>query len=332
MKNIKHNLDSLKGTIDIDVFEDALGLDVVKRLGDEDVCRCPLPSHDGYDANPSFTLNRLKLVYNCFACGIGGTLIDLVARMLDVDYEQAYAFCNDYSTKSSVGNFEKKIETIFKEERVVEAKTVLPLFNIVILEDWVNNETDYYSKRNIHSDTKARFALGFDLQHSRGDYTGPAAIIPHFFEQKLVGYQERWTDDDRPSKIPKYTNTKGFPKKETLFAYDEVTDRSPVVVVESALTAVYLTQLGFSSVATFGAQVTDDQIKLLRNFSWGVILAFDNDEAGIAACDRVVGRLHKTIPTHVIDRYGDNKQDLNDLSPSKAIEVIEQAKPWFMRG
>lgn len=332
MQDMKQKLDKLKETMDVDVFEDALNIDVVRTVGDEDMCRCPLPSHNGYDANPSFMFNRAQLVYNCFACGIGGTVIDLVARILDVDYEQAYAFCNDYSTQSGVGNFEKKIETIFKDERTSGAKKVLPLFNVVILEDWVNNETDYYANRNIHADTKMRFALGFDPAHTRGDYTGPAAIIPHFFDKKLVGYQERWVDESRPSKIPKYTNTSGFPKKETLFAYDEVTDRSPVVVVESALTAVYLTQLGFSSVATFGAQVTDDQIKLLQNFSWGVILAFDNDDAGNAACDRVVQRLHKTIPTHVIEQYGDSKQDLNDLSPSKAMEVIEQAKPWFMRG
>jgi len=336
--SIKEKVDSLRGSIDVDLLEDALGIDVINKLGDEDICRCPLPSHSGVDANPSFSLNRAKLLYNCFACGVGGSVIDLVARVLDVDYEDAYRFCKTYDDQTLGRDdpfaFGRKIESIMAREKMgMSISKPLPVYSRSVLDDWLESDTSYFSSRGINRETQKDFMLGFDPKHERAGYSGPAAIIPHFFDEKLVGYQERWTDDQRPKSIPKYTNTKGFPKAETLFGYDRaVSSRESVVVVESALTAVYLYQCNHPAVATFGAQVTDDQIKLLQSFRWGVTLSFDNDDPGRSACDTLVKRLHKTIPVHVIDSFGSEKQDLNDVPPEMVESLIKDSKPWFMRG
>lgn len=334
--SVKEQMSSLQGTLDIDLLEDALDIDVIKKSGNEDICRCPLPSHNGMDSNPSFSINRTKLVYNCFACGIGGNVIDLVARILNVDYDQAYRFCKTYEDGSSNAiSFGERLDRIFaSQQQKRTSPEPIPRFNKSILKDWTTDYCPYFESRGIHKTTQDRFALGFDPNHQRGNYVGPAAIIPHFFEGNLVGYQERWIDNDRPKNIPKYTNSKGFPKGETLFAYDEAAvgnNTQSVVVVESAITAIYLYQLGYTAVATFGAQVTDEQIRLLRSFSWGVILSFDNDHAGQSACDMVCNRLRKTIPVHVIGLSGAEKEDLNDLNGFQVRDLIENAKPWFMK-
>ena len=335
---VSERIGLLKGSLDIDLLEDALGMEVVKEMGDEDICRCPLPSHDGVDSNPSFSINRVKLVYHCFACGVGGNVIDLVARVLDVDYEDAYKFCKTYDDKNFDRDdpfaFGRKLETIFSSQHDKRKYAPLPRFNKEILKRWISCPTDYFTNRGLSEEVIAKYSLGYDLSHKRADYTGPAAIIPHFFEGALVGYQERWIDNDRPKSIPKYTNTKGFPKAETLFGYDFVVGNTsaPVIVVESALTAVYLDRLGYSSVATFGATVTDEQIRLLRSFSWGVTLAFDNDSAGHGARDMVSERLRKTLPIHILDDFGENKADLNDLNAEEVAILVENAKPWFMKG
>jgi len=335
---VRDKIDLLKNSLDLDLFEDALGIEVIKEMGDEDICRCPLPSHNGVDSNPSFSINRAKLVYNCFACGIGGNIIDLVARIMDVDYDAAYKFCRSYDD-STLGKddpyaFGKKLESIFATEKGEDKEyNPLPRFNAGSITAWVNNPTDYFAKRGISDDTRIKFMLGYDPNHIRGTYSGPAAIIPNFFQGSLVGYQERWLEDNRPKHIPKYTNTNSFPKKETLFGYDIAIGNNdkPVVVVESALTSVYLDQIGYPSVATFGSQVTSEQIRLLTSFSWGVVLSFDNDSAGKNACDHVSDRLRKTVPVHIVDSFGDEKADLNDLPEQDVVQLIENAKPWFMK-
>lgn len=332
---ISERLHLLSKSIDVDLFEDALGLDVMKKMGDEDICRCPLPSHNGYDANPSFSINRKKLLYNCFACGVGGNIIDLVARVRDCDYEEAYVFCKSYGGSfGAKESFNDRINNIFSISKQKEPEKILPIYKASILKDWVQNYSEYLVNRGIEEDAQDKFMLGFDPEHSRGDYTGPAIIIPHFFKENLVGYQERWIDNSRPKDIPKYTNTKNFPRRETLFGFDFAASdlNKNVIVVESALTVVYLHQFGYPAVGTFGAQVTDEQIKLLQSFSWGVVLAFDNDAAGKNATDVIISRLRKTIPVHVLDQFGSEKADLNDLSKQEVVKLIENAKPWFMKG
>ena len=337
--NLHEKMLLLKTTLDVDLLEDALEIEVIKEMGSEDICRCPLPSHDGYDANPSFSLNRDKLVYNCFACGVGGTIIDLVARVKNLDYEEAYQFCRTYLDqtlgKDNPFAFGERINEIFSRDK--QSSSIfkpLPRFNKSVLKDWLVEYPEYFESRGISRKSQDKFLLGYDAFHKRGDYVGPAAIIPHFFEDMLVGYQERWTEEDRPKNIPKYTNTKNFPRGETLYGYDLIVagnNDQPIVVVESALTAVYLDQIGFPSVATFGAQVTDEQIRLLRAFSWGVILAFDNDEAGRNARDLVGERLRKSISVHILPEYGSEKSDLNDFSEEEVVEIMQKAKPWFIK-
>lgn len=332
---VAENLGVLKRTLDVDLLEEALDLDVIKKMGDEDICRCPLPSHNGYDANPSFSINRSKLVYNCFACGVGGNVIDLVARVLNMDYDEAFRFCQTYGVEDSPRlSLEERLKNIFVNPLEHAPPPPLPRYSRKILVDWLQQYSDYFDQRGINAQSQDRFLLGYDANHQRGDYIGPAAIIPHFFEGNLVGYQERWVDESRPKKIPKYTNSSNFPKAETLFAYDQAIGNNsmPVLVVESALTAIYLYQLGYAAVATFGASISDHQIKLLQSFSWGVILSFDNDDAGRRACIHVGERLKRTIPVHVIEVGGEEKQDLNDVPPEKVATLVESAKPWFMKG
>lgn len=335
--SLSDNMRTLRESMDVDLFEDALGLVVARQIGDEDICSCPLPSHDGADHNPSFSINRAKLVYHCFACNVGGNIIDLVARIKDIDYDAAYVFCKTYHDGTVLKDdpffFSRRLEAAFSDKSN-SGGNPLPRYSKTILADWLGSYCEYFDQRGINEKSQDRFLLGYNEHHKRGDYIGPAAIIPHIFEGSLVGYQERWIEDDRPKNIPKYTNTKGFPKAETLFGYDFaiLNDKRPVVVVESALTAIYIDQIGYPAVATFGASVSDIQINLLKSFSWGLVLAFDNDSAGQRAEDLVYDRLRKTVPIHFVEATGVEKSDLNDFSERDVVYLLENAKPAFMKG
>lgn len=325
---------AIKDAIDVEELERALDIVVVSQNGDEDMARCPLSTHAGIDRNPSFSINRKKKLFNCFACGRGGTLISLVEDIKKCSYDEAYSFCRLYCV-SIQSNSNKdllfKLQSIMHEHREEDAE-VLPIFRESILNGWTQDvdNTDFFIKRGISPEVITLLKLGYDAEHGRGNYIGPAAIIPHFWENRLVGYQERWLGN-YPEGIPKYTNSKDFPKKNTIYNYHNVSS-GDIIVVESAMTVAYLMSLGHNAIATFGASVQPEQIRLIKNLcSVGsrVFLSYDNDVAGQMATSRIVKQLKNTVPLFIIEPPNESKGDLNDLTPAEVSARIESATPWW---
>src|SRR5438309_1725199 len=76
--------------IDIDLFEEAIGFEVLDTRRDNDIGRCPdiWGSGKNGDRTGKFGIHREKKVYNCWVCG-GGSLLSLVMDLKDYDIEQA---------------------------------------------------------------------------------------------------------------------------------------------------------------------------------------------------------------------------------------------------
>lgn len=336
----------IKHHVDIDTVEQRLGLEL-DHTGEEDVCSCPLPTHDGDDVNPSFAINREKMVFNCFKCGIGGSIPTLVMMLQDLDYSEALEWLID-SSEDADDSFESYILSILKQD--YEDATELPVFNDTVLDPWLSTDCDYFGPgwtapsdrptkrgRGISDKTRKTFRLGYDPVHYRRtrngpEYVGEAIIIPHYFDGKLVGYQEGWIDPERPKKIPKYTNTRNFPKAETIFNYDRALESvGDIYVVESAITVAYLHTLGYNAIGVFGAEAADGQYELMTHFVDGLVLAFDNDDAGRKATARTIRRLDGTISLSVAPTVPVEKGDLNDLSADNVHKLLSQEPtPGFL--
>lgn len=336
----------IKHHVDIDAVEQRLGLEL-DHTGEEDVCSCPLPTHDGDDVNPSFAINREKLVFNCFKCGIGGSIPTLVMMLQDLDYSEALEWLID-SSQDEDNSFEEYILSIMRQDE--EDATVLPDFSLSVLDPWLQIPCDFYGPnwvapsnrgvqrgRGISEETTKLFRLAYDPAHYRRtkngpEYVGEAIIIPHFFDGKLVGYQEGWIDPDRPKKIPKYTNTRNFPKAETIFNYDRAIETDgDIYVVESAITVAYLHSLGYTAIGMFGAEAADGQYELMTHFVDGLVLAYDNDDAGRKATARTIRKLNGTIDLSVAPTVPVEKGDLNDLSAEDVHKLLSQEPtPGFL--
>jgi DNA primase len=140
----------------------------------------------------------------------------------------------------------------------------------------------------------------------------------------LVGWQNRWLDDS----LPKYTNTRDFPKKTTLWGYDFASKiTQPPVIVESVPTALFLLSEGYSSIATFGANVSEVQASLLKIFQAGIILAPDNDKAGEQWTNRLTKWLWRFVPISITDLVDGAGSDLGDLvsDPELVHKLIDEA-------
>ena len=319
---------------------------------------CPLPTHPGADRSPSFSINEDSLLWNCFTCSDGGSLPLLVMRLEELDWDGAIDWLLPYSDgeiaeNDERGYLEQLERTLERAESRVERtrREALPFYSPKVIERLPEAPLELLTKWNITApETVTEHQIKYDEERRRykpdkGEYIGPALVIPHFFGGKLVGYQERWLDDDRPKWIPKYTNSDDFPKRQTLYGWDGALEDArrgmPVIVVESTMTRARLWELGYSAVATFGASVTGEQLRLLRSLIGGVILTQDNDPAylnkkgqrvegaGKRAVKENANALTDYIPVEILPPAGEEKEDLADLDEEVIHSLIERRKPVF---
>lgn len=330
----KLNWNTMKQTLNLNEVEDALGVTVLTCHHDEDVARCPLPSHKGVDSNPSFAINRNRLVFNCFTCGVGGSIPQLVMEIEGLEWEDALEWLRPFVsslTREDPTAFLQQIKrTLYYDEE--QGPEAMPYFKESILTPWKDGPFDYYEGRGIPEKICRALTLCYATEYTkfnpktRTEWVGEAAIIPHFFGGHLVGYQARITGD-KPLGLPRYDNTSNFPKVDTLYNYGMACDHTgPVYVVESALTVAYILSLGGMAVSTFGATVSREQINLLRVFP-NLVLAFDNDTPGIQATGKVMDALKKHVNVRIMVKVEGAKSDLLDLPRDQASEHMKLTFP-----
>lgn len=346
--------------IDVDAFEEAIGFDP-ERQGQnkhgepEDIGQCPDPwsLHKNGDTTGKFAINRTKHLWNCFVCG-GGSLLDLTIALQDMDDQEAETWLYQFAKPrdESDDEFLAEIEEILHQEMI--AKPVMPYYNDHVLDKWTEDLAPlggWLKDRGISEEIACKARIGFDRAARRQaplkpgkpaqePYSGPCVYLPHFWGGRLVGWQQRWLSDARPKWIPKYTNTSSFPRTETIYNYENVyLAERPVIVCESVPSALFLASLGYPAVATFGGSVSTEQLRLLRRFQQGLVLAPDNDEPGYKwlgytddeirynKLDRVImaDYLSRFVPLQVIEPVGEYNSG-NDLA-----DLLDEGLPFAAR-
>lgn len=249
------------------------------------------PHHANGDANPSAACNLEKKVYICYQWW-GGDLFHLIAKMEGKEsLADIVPLLGPFLTGSvqTADKVKAELDKIFAKPALYSME--LPRYADRVLEPWLR-EHPYWASRNIAPETVEAFRLGFDPGECR-------VVFPHFFNGSLVGWQKRITGETRPA-FPKYRNSVGFPKAETLYNYDRARQYSTVIVVESPMSVVRAHTLGIPNVvATFGAKVTPHQIDLLRRWR-EVYVWFDADSAGYSGEQKLVQGLYRHSGVRVV--------------------------------
>jgi hypothetical protein len=285
--------------IDLDQLYEAVGFSPERTQGSWDQGYCIFPdNHANGDTTGKFGINRDERIYNCWVCG-GGDLLSLAMELhpefnVDDATHWLHQFTRGVSDDKFLDEFEKDLADVEKRA------ATLPYFNSRVLDRWVaelwtgdptNNREEILDllagKWAITLDIALEANVGYDPMHSRSvkgeTYVGPALIFPVFWKDRLVGWQERWLEDeeDRPKWVPKYTNTTDMPKSDIIYGYDDALRgplrKAKVFVVESVPSALALRSAGLNAVATFGTSINEPQLRLLRRFSQGVVPCPDND-------------------------------------------------------
>lgn len=142
----------------------------------------------------------------------------------------------------------------------------------------------------------------------------------------------------------KYVNTPQtsvYDKSRVIFGLNkakrEIKLKDQIVMVEGQMDVIACHQAGMTNVvATSGTALTGEQIKLLSRYSKNICMAFDADEAGIAAARRGIGlAIQAGMSVRVIEiPQGAGKDPDEVIKKNKQIwfEAVEQAQDvmqWY---
>lgn len=269
--------------------------------------KSPCPFHD--EKSPSFVVSPAKQIYHCFGCGVTGDPIRFVMEYEKLNYPEAleklasqYNFSLQYTTGT-----ERKTDTRLMEK----------------LNDWYKSLLDsnpdaqaYLSERGVFESSIEKFGIGyapssqqsisylksqhFDLREGielgvigEGDNHLFARFIEritfpiHAQNGSLVGFGGR-TISGHQAKYVNSPQTKIFNKSKLLYAYhhakESIYKNKEMIVTEGYLDVVMLHQAGFTNaVATLGTALTSEHLPLLRKGEPRIVMAYDGDNAGLAA-------------------------------------------------
>ena len=290
------------------VLRDLIGAHEIIENGNELIHSCKLPfgMHKNGDSNPSASLNRESLLFNCFTCG-GGSIVWLVQNCLDVDRDTAAAELKNYADGLKVvpiEDFIDRLNKMFANE--AQSRFDIPVYNERILDRWITS-TDYLTERGVSLQVQKEMKTGLDrgrreiarVNGLESYVEVDRVVLPHFINNRLVGWVARKTDNIEG--VAKYKNSKSFPRQYSLYNYDNVEGMQHVYVVESPMSVLVLKSRGVTNVvATFGAKVSKPQLDLLREFP-KVTIFMDGDAPGRSATHNLIDALREYVSLTVID-------------------------------
>lgn len=274
-------------------------------------CVLPFGLHRHGDQKPSASINIDKMVASCFVCG-GGSLMWWVATCRGTGGTEAKRWIREHTgvDGTSLAALVQFFDEVYSPKDNREPP--IPTYSDSVLDPWRLIHPYLTEIRKIPVKTLIQFRVGFNPDNDR-------VVIPHFWKGKLVGWVTRRIANDHSLR---YQYTPSFPKKQTIYNYQE---REAPVIVESQMSVLRQYEEHHAIEATFGASVSKEQIRLLGCHP-RVYLFFDNDEAGYQATKFLGEAL--SIYTDVRVVCNPYEADAGDLDPKDFRAVIADSLPF----
>ena len=292
-----------------------------KKSGSNMFGLCPFHS----EKTPSFSVSPDKQIYHCFGCGKGGGVINFILEIEGLSFPEAVEFLARRAGMP-IPEEENDAESRKRARMLALNKDAARFFYEQLATPAGGAAREYMARRRIGGATAKNFGVGFapdswgslrNAMRAKG-YTdfemadaglvrrGKTSGFYDTFRNRLmfpvidvrgnvIGFSGRILGDGEP----KYMNspeTLVFNKSRNLFALNlaKKSKSGYIILSEGNIDVVSLHQAGFdSAVASLGTSLTPEQARLLSRFTNQVIIAYDNDGAGIKAAQRAIGILEK---------------------------------------
>lgn len=320
------------------------------------------------DTNPSLSVAADKQIYKCFTCGAGGnaftflqniesiSFMEAVVKLaqaanIDVsEYQQTSSKPKDpqkevlYEIMSEAGQFTSyqvsteaglKARELLKERQYDEE--LIALFGIgVVYGD--NQLTNYLKAKGFMDEDLIKADVSRMVNNELKDVFYDRIMFPiHDAYGRLIAFSGRTMD---PYSKVKYINTgqtRLYTKGDVVYNYHRAKDAARkagyVVVSEGVTDTIAFTKAGITeTVSLLGVACTDQQVRLLKQCSSKVILAFDGDRAGIEASYKIGLKLRESGAS-VFVWYNDTGLDPDDAlrknGKEALLEGVEHRLHWY---
>ena len=287
-----------------------------KRSGSNMFGLCPFHN----EKTPSFSVSPDRQIYHCFGCGKGGGVINFIMEIENLTFPEAV---EKLARRAGMAMPEQEYDREAKKKARILAlnRDAAAFFYSQLSTPAGRAACEYMVKRQISPVTAKNFGLGCapdtwssltDAMRLKGYSDGElldaglakrgksGGIYDAFRNRlmfpvidvtgKVIGFSGRILGDGEP----KYLNspeTAVFSKSRNLFAMNlaKKSQSGYIILSEGNIDVVSLHQAGFdSAVASLGTSLTREQASLIQRYTSQVIIAYDNDTAGIKASKRAI--------------------------------------------
>lgn len=300
------------GTTSLPEVLQQLGVEITRSGGTEIVGRCPVHVKrvGKYDNSPSWSMNAESGLWICFSCGARGSLATLISEVTG-------------TLEDTLAAHQLLMEIGLNQLTAPERVEYQPEVDWVAYNKFAPVPEKLCARRKLDPDVVRMYGVKWSEEKK-------AWVIPTVSaDGNLMGWQEKG--------VGWYNNyPAGIKKSVTLFGIERFHSKT-AVLVESPLDVVRLASCitGVQGLAAFGAGVSKDQLRLLADVADRVIIAMDNDKAGIEAAKR----LFKIMPTvregiFWLDYSGaPDAKDIGEMTDDQIYNAIINASiiPWWMQ-
>ena len=313
-------LDELKSKIDI---VSILGKFMyLQRKGNKYWACCPFHN----EKTASFCVNSDDQYYHCFGCGKSGNVITFLTEHERMSYSEAIEYlAKEYNMEVPENTDPEFVERKVKNDKLIAAnKAAARYFYSNLSKPEAQEALAYMDKRNIRSDTRVTFGMGYSIDgygllktlSAQGfakqtlilaglineDGYDPLAkrlIVPIINAKgQVIGFGGRTLIKDAK---PKYRNTKAtsiFDKRKNLYNINlfkrtlAEEKHTSIILMEGYMDVISLYQAGIHNVvASMGTSLTIEQCNEIRKYVSKVYVCFDGDTAGQTATWRSLDML-----------------------------------------
>ncbi len=359
------------GIVDEDVERVRQATDIVKlisehtqlkRVGRRQVGLCPFHT----EKTPSFSVNAEEGFYHCFGCKESGDAITFVREMEHLDFPGAiealarragiqvrYTDAGEGAVRSRkkilVGHVAKAADTyhdwLLSSGDAGEARGYLRTrgFDGDLVRTYkVGFAPDSWDalSRQLRLSDKDLVDSGLGKINSIGkqmDWQRGRIVFPVFDERgDAVGFGGRLLPGGEGAKYINSQECAVYSKSRILYglnwAKEHVVSSGEAVICEGYTDVIGFARAGVkTAVATCGTALTDDHLKLLNRFTKRLVLAFDADDAGKAAAERVYEWEQKyEMEIAVADLpTGVDPDDLSRSDPERLVAAVSGAKAFL---
>jgi len=334
----------------------------LKRAGRRWQGLCPFHA----EKSPSFSINAEEGLYYCFGCGAGGDVITFVREIEHLDFAEAV---ERLAARSGI-QIRYDTEAV-SQERQRRARLVAVMTQAVdwyherlLTSPDARGARAYLRSRGYDGEVVRAYRIGWspdgwdelcralklpaDLAKDTGlGFVNKVGRLNDFFRGRVlfpifdvrgdpVAFGGRRLADGEGPKYKNSPETPLYSKNRVLYGLNwakaAVVETNEVVVCEGYTDVIGLARAGVrTGVATCGTTLSDEHVRVLKNFARRVVLAYDADAAGQAAAEHFYEWERRyELDLAVADLPpGMDPGELGSRDPGALAAAVKGAKPFL---